>query len=38
LEQVFQSAAHDEQKKEPLATTEARFWNLAPVETTAKAA
>ena len=38
LEQVFQSVAHDEQKKEPLATTEARFWNLAPVETTAKAA
>ena len=39
LEQVFQSAAHDEQKKEPLATTEARFWNLPPVETsTAKAA
>jgi hypothetical protein len=34
LEQVFQSVAHDEQKKEPLATTEARFWNLAPAETT----
>lgn len=38
LEQVFQSAAHDEQKKEPLATTEVRFWNLAPAETVAAAA
>ncbi len=34
LEQVFPNSLHDEQKKESLATTEARFWNLAPVETT----
>ncbi len=39
LEQALQSVAHDEQKKENLATTEARFWNLTPVEAaTTKAA
>jgi hypothetical protein len=39
LEQVFQSAAHDEQKKENLSTTEYRFWFGEPlVETTTAAA
>jgi hypothetical protein len=34
FDRVYPNALHDESTKEPLATTEARHWNLAPVETT----
>jgi hypothetical protein len=30
VQKLFPRSLHDEQKKEPLATTEARFWNLPP--------
>jgi Tfp pilus assembly protein FimV len=34
FDRVYPNALHDESKKEPLATTEARHWNLPPAETT----
>ena len=34
FDRVYPNALHDESTKEPLATTEARHWNLPPVETT----
>ena len=38
FDRVYPNALHDESTKEKLATTEARHWNLPPVETTTKAA
>ena len=34
FDRVYPNALHDESTKEPLATTEARHWNLPPAETT----
>jgi len=38
FDRVFPNAQHDEMKKENLATTEARHWNLPPIESEEKAA
>jgi hypothetical protein len=35
FDRVYPNALHDESTKEPLATTEARHWNLPPAETVA---
>ena len=38
VQKLFPGSLHDEQKKEPLAVTEARHWNLAPEKPDVKAA
>jgi hypothetical protein len=38
FDRIFPNAQHDEMRKESLATTEERHWNLPPIESETKAA